>query len=189
MCSIHQALKSAKPRRPATPPAINRAVCCRKFPPSAIRAAAKPMQKGISGNFRPMAQPVMKSGDPRQARRFCNWTGAQPLAAGNQNGEPRQHEHAHHIVVIGGAEHGERQRAGLTQQRQRAGPDLAIGNAQGLRGRSDRAAPHWRPAPRPARPARSRHGCGWPASRKECRERDCSSSPDGRRRHPAPRDD
>ncbi len=71
-----------------------------------------------------------EAGKTRDRRRARARTVAQYLAVPDQDGEPRQDEHAHHIVVIGGAEHREGQRAGLAQQRQRASADLAVGDAK-----------------------------------------------------------
>ena len=71
-----------------------------------------------------------EAGKTRDGRRPSGRTITQRVAVQDQDRQPRQDEHAHHIVVIGGAEHRERERAGLAQQRQRAGADLAVGDAK-----------------------------------------------------------
>ncbi len=62
--------------------------------------------------------------------RLAQRAAGQRVAFQDQDGQTRQHEHAHHIVVIGGAELGQGQRPHQPQQRQRAGHDLDVGYRQ-----------------------------------------------------------
>ena len=61
----------------------------------------------------------MKPGCRRQDRGLAQRACRQCLALGDQDCQPRQHEHAHDVVVIGRAGQADRQPAGHAQRRQR----------------------------------------------------------------------
>ena len=80
-----------------------------------------------------------KSRHARDRRRLVQRPARQRIALLHQDGQPAQHKHAHHIVVIGGAEFRQGQRADQPQHRQRPRHDLDVG---GLRIHPQRAARH-----------------------------------------------